>query len=395
MKKLLIASSAIVGVSMLATSAHAANVTAGGSYSFEVQMGGADNASDAMTFSGGTYDFSVSAEKTTDSGLTLTGATHLDSAGAGGAAVWDESAGAIAGDFGTISFSNDGGGVSSMAPGANGLSASGDVDDFIKIDGTSATAGDRGVGATGNTFSYTSPNISGFKAGITLGRNGGNSEIDYSKEDGAPANGFALFEEDANGDLLYPNANTEYTGIAFSYSVAGATIGFAQGSETTSIDVKGLVDDADTADTDESASNGKHESTSSGTKLSIRYATGPLTVGLSQTTVGEAEFTYAGTKEPASTGGNLANAEVNEMVIGISYNYGAGTVSYVTASEDWSKDGDPTAAETLTTNLLAVSHSVGDGLSVYFENHAGSTVLDNEDGYDSVSENVIGLKLTF
>ncbi len=509
MKKLLIASSAIVGVSMLAATAHAANVTAGGSYSFEVQMGGADNASDAMTFSGGTYDFSFSVEKTTDSGLTLTGASHIDSAGPGGAAVWDEAAAAIAGDFGTISFSNDGGGVAGMAPGANGLAASGDVDDFIKLGGAQ-TAGDRGVGASGNTFSYTSPNISGFKAGITLGRNGGNNEYDAAKEgdlsdieydrtwtrqhtpidvavEDDPNTKYVVeygndnfSENDYTETAIAPsfgnldNINTEYTGIAFSYSIAGLTFGFAQGSQTKSIDVKGFtstteteVRDNDTVDpddltpetqtvevfvtdedgdpltgdregeteiitvaeqdaryeaarkksvdedgedpdeeyagnstttttTDNTPLNGKYEETWSGTKLSIRYATGPFTVGYSATTIGEKEITVGGRKLPASTtAGGKADGEINETVIGVSYNYGAGTVSYVTASEDWaSQSGD--SAETLTTNLIAVSHSLGDGLSVYFENHAGSTESDSSNtAYESVSENVLGIKLTF
>ncbi|MCH9852144.1 MAG: porin [Alphaproteobacteria bacterium] len=381
MKKLLIASSAIVGVSMLATAANAANVTAGGSYTFKVWMSGADNASDAMTFASGNYSFFVNAEKTTDSGLTFTGATHIDGKDSGVAAVWDEATAAIAGGFGTVSFSNEGGNASSMAPSATGITVSSEgIDDVID------NAGDAGVGTSdsGNTVTYTSPNISGFKAAITLGRNGGNTEIDASKESGLAegATEFSLRDDDG----IAHNANTEYTGFAFSYAIAGATIGYASGSETRGVEVKGLTTDS---------LNGKYEESWSGTKLSVRYATGPLTVGFSTVTKDAPEITTAGTKGDKLTGAALADKDSNETAIGVSYNYGAGTVSYVQASEDFSDKKADAKAEDLTTSIIAVKHTVSDGMNVFFEQHSGSADIDIEAGYESVSEAIIGLTISF
>ncbi|MCH9845089.1 MAG: porin [Alphaproteobacteria bacterium] len=421
MKKLLIASSAIVGVSMLATTASAAGVTGGGSYTFTVNMGGADKASDAMTFGAGNYSFFVSAEKTTDTGLTLTGASHIDGKDSGQAAVWDEATAAIAGGFGTVSFSNEGGSATGMASGASGLSVSwNDINDIIKTNENGI--GGAGVGPSdgGNTVTYTSPNISGFKAGITLGRNGGNSEFDASKEYGAydevTVDGTATVEAtdgnnvnvitDESSQSLVPvksfeNMNREYTGYAFSYNVAGATIAYASGTETASIDVKGYEgDDADY--------NGKHEETWSGTKLSVRYATGPLTVGYSVTTKGEKEVSTPGKDgafKATEDKGDLANLETNETEIGVSYNYGAGTVSYVMATEDVGVDTNSSndvvgSAENVTTSIIAVSHSVGDGVKVFFEQHSGSVDIEyspteTKDSRESVSEIVLGLGLTF
>ncbi len=400
MKKL-ITISAILATSMFAISAHAEGITAGGSYSFEAHMGGADNASDAMVFSGGSYDFFLNVEKITDSELILIGATTLEGANSGEAALWDESTGAIIGDFGTITFSNDGGSVVSMAPGANGVSASGDVGDFIKLNGET-TAGDRGVDPPdgGNTISYNSPNFSGFKTGITLGRNGGRSKIDLSEQDVTITK-----TEYTNGDVaarysIPDDTNTEYMGVAVSYSSGGATIGYAIGTATSTIHVKGIKNTVDETDDDgfnEAILNGKYQDVWGGVKTSIRYNAGALTVGYSTTVAGVKDRFVASKKIPTPTDeGTLANLKTNERVLGVSYNYGDGTVSYVTASEDYSKQGDAETAETLTTNLIAVSHSLADGLSLYFENHTGSIDIDNSnDEYESVSENVIGIRITF
>ncbi len=382
MKKLLIASSAIIGAGMLASTAVAANnITLGGSYTFTIDLGGNDNASDSMTFGGGSYSFYGSASKTTDSGLVLSGATHLDGNDADGGANWDTSTGSIAGDFGVVSFSNEGGSAVGMVSSGHGKSVSWND---AAGSGAGNAGGGAGIGAgEDSTVTYTSPNINGLTFGYTMAENGGNSEIDFEKESGSGAD-FSITDDGAGG-------HTSYTGLGVKYSTAGLTVGYASASSSTAITVKG---------SDAATDDGEYSTGWSGSKLSLGYATGPFAVTYSTVTKEADDVKTAGEATKVTDKGAIAAADTNETAIGVSYNYGAGTVSYVTSTEDVADptvaSGEEGKAEDVAATTLAVSHGLSNGITVRFEQHAGKAELDaSKDGFETFSQNLITVSLNF
>ncbi len=316
MKKLLITTTAIIGASMIASAAHAeSNVSASGSYTSIINLGGDDTVNDSMTFGGSTFDLAVNASKTTDAGLKLSAATSLDITGVDDPTTGNETSAAIAAGFGTVSFSNDGGSAAGVTT-AEGLSPSwnGFSD---QINGS--VPSNAGIGASGNSITYTSPNINGLTFGYTMAENGGNSEYDASKEG-------TLVDSDNNDAFTAPeDRHTSYTGFGIKYSMAGAFVNFGSSSQETSVTVKGEENED---------LNGKYGSSWSGSALSLGYATGPFAVRYSSVTKEHDPVTIAGTKADKEENiGTIADTDTNEVQIGFSFNYGAGKISYVQAQK--------------------------------------------------------------
>ncbi len=384
MKKLLMTTTAIIGASMIAATANAEKtLSVGGNYTSIINMGGDDTANDSMTFGGSTFDMNINASKTTDSGLALSAATSLDVTGAGTNTTANETSAAIAASFGTIGFSNDGGSAAGVNT-AEGLSVAWNgFSDQIK----GSVPSNAGVGASGNSITYTSPNINGLTFGYTMAENGGNSEVDYEKEGGS----FDGSDSDAI-DALIDSGHTSYSGFGVKYNIAGLSVAYASASQETSITVKGDDDDND---------NGVWSEGWSGTGLSLGYATGPFAVRYSTVTKTPDALKAGGYTVVASTdAGIVADFDTNEVQIGFSYNYGAGTISYVSATEDVNKDGG--TAQDATNTILAVSHNLANGLTVGFEQHTANTEIDSSNNasdtdttIDSASESMITIRLNF
>ncbi len=404
MKKLLITTTAIIGASMIAATAHAEkSLSVGGGYTSSIYLGGDDTTTDSMTFAGSTFSININASRTTDTGLTLSAATHLDGGKHEGAASWDGTSAAIAAGFGTISFSNDGSGAAGVNS-ATGLSVSwnsisDEVITGLPLQGTTdATVGigGAGIGASNNTVTYTSPNINGLTVGYTMAENGGNSESDVSKGETSAAKG---------------EGHVSYSGFGIKYNMAGLSVAYASASQTNSHTVKGWEDtdagglgdyDNDPA-TPDTTSNGKYSESWSGTAVSVGYTVGGFSVGYSSVTKEHDPDTIAGVKaKELEDVGAIANRDTNETAYGLSYNYGAGTVSYVSASEDVGQIGDDEVKGDISNTILAVSHDLANGITVGFEQHSANVETDyqgldaDEAGtYEAASENIITIGLNF
>ncbi len=369
MKKLLITTTAIIGASMIAATAHAEKtLSVGGNYTSVINLGGDDTANDSMTFGGSTFDINVNASKTTDSGLALSAATSLDVTGVDDPTTGNETSAAIAAGFGTIGFSNDGGSAAGIST-AEGLSVTWNgFNDQIK----GSVPDNAGVGASGNSITYTSPNINGLTFGYTMAENGGDSESDASKGE-VPTDG-----------------HTSYTGFGIKYSMAGAFFNFGSASSTTSHTIKG---------NDDAMLNGENSTGWSGTAMGLGYSTGPISVRYSTVTKTPDAAKVFGEEITASTdAGIVADGDTNEVQIGFSFNYGAGTFSYVSASEDVNdtKDDTGATAATATNTIIGVSHNLANGLTVGYEMHTADAELDSSKaGLESASESMITIRLNF
>ncbi len=420
MKKLLITTTAIIGASMIAATAHAeSNVSASGNYTSSIYLGGDDTKTDSMTFGGSTFDLSINASKTTDSGLALSASTSLDVTGVDDPTTGNETSAAIAAGFGTISFSNDGASAAGITE-AGGLTQSwnGLGDGVITdLQGKKSIAGNAGgIVATGQSITYTSPNINGLTFGYTMAESGGDSETDVEKEGTSGVNNAGYTRPD-----LDSVGQTSYAGFGVKYSMAGAYVNIGSASQTTSYTVKG--EDADTMidhdyDTDTAmvSANGEYSQGWSGTAIGLGYSTGPFSVRYSSITRESDDEKAAGqtVKIDSKYKGAIASNNTNETQIGVSFNYGAGTVSYVSATEDAIKSGreamtiqgftvpaDPSAsdvekAEDVTNTIIAVSHNLANGLTVGFEQHTADVEIDvSKAGYESASESIITIGLNF
>ena len=468
MKKLLQASTAIIGVAMIASSAHA-NLEISGTGILGISLGSGEGSSDTMQFDQVGYYIGFSGSKKTDSGLTLSGGAYLDDSKGfnterdgqnseieknadSNAATWDKTNFAISGDFGKVEVSNkndasDLSGYSGyIAPGAAGLDGYGQ----LKPTGYYKTNMEIPRGLT--RISYFSPNINGFSAGFSMMESGGDSEFVAKTE--ASATSFSYESKPvlaADGTtvinaalpvattLVQAQALPEWTEAVGAYDKAkakastdaasghqsaiaigvkyvspfGLTVGYGNTSYARSYTVKGYqassfttttgdftekaaIDEAFAAATDPDNINGEYSSGWTGTRLNIGYAIGPVSFGYTSTTKEGDVKKVAGVelKDDRKTEAQKADLDDVNTTIGLSYNYGAGTVGYNSQTEDYAGKGDK--AETATVTVIGVIHTITPGVQAYLNQISGEDNYDkSKEGLESASELVIGLNVSF
>ena len=495
MKKLLQASTAIIGVAMIASSAHA-GLEISGTGILGISLGSGEGKSDTMQFDQVGYYIGFSGSKKTDSGLTLSGGAFLDDSKAFNTeeddipAVWDKTNFAIAGGFGKVEVSNKGdasnlsGYSGYIAPGAGGLDGYGQLVPM----GYYKTNMEIPRGLT--RINYYSPNINGFSAGFSMMESGGDSEYNGKKENGpfegrissalqslqAPAQRAnpittafdaladgataaqitAARETDATAQtaelarldaldapLITANAvvanaivagtattsNPDGTGysdlvtearekaagghqsaiaIGVKYvSTFGLTFGYGTTTYSQSKTLKGITANVSTLSDDAAANaiinsgiandvNGEYSNGWTGTRLNLGYSAGPFSVGYTSTVKEFAVAKIAGVeqKDARKTEAQKANLDNVNTTIGLSYNYGAGTVGLNTESEDYAGKGDK--AETTTVTVIGVIHTITPGVRAYLNQISGEGNYDvSKEGLESASELVIGLNVSF
>ena len=403
MKKLLQASTAIIGVAMIASSAHA-NLEISGTGRLMISLGSDYPGADSMQFDAEGYYIGFSGSKKTDSGLTLSGGAYLGDSksfveeGDNIAVDWDKTNFAISGDFGKVEVTNKGD-ASGLSGTATYLEAAEYGYDGLTPLMNNVTAGGTGTywyltnievprGTT--RINYYSPNISGFSAGFSMMESGGNSEHDVTK-DGAVAPAL-----DADG---MPTAAVDVSkghksaiALGFKYvSAFGLTFGYGSTSYSQSLTVKNGT----------TAENGEWSSGWSGTRINLGYKTGPFSAGFTTTTKENDLGKAAGVEGTKLSDGESADANLNNTVIALKYNYGAGSVSFLTKTEDVAKlnaDGtkDLTKSENIASSIISVSHTVTPGVNAYFQSVSVEGEFDGSNAKrDSASELILGLTVSF
>ena len=167
MRKILLASTALVALGSI--SAHAADVTISGGYDFKYQNDTKDEDTDAGSFSS-EGDIDIKFSNTTDSGMTTTFAVGLHETGlAGTGAAYDDLNASLSSDFGTVYFDSAGddvaiGGMDEKADKAGEGTDSG------------MASGYRGgiLGASGTTLGYKLPSlVDGLTVAVSVGEAAG------------------------------------------------------------------------------------------------------------------------------------------------------------------------------------------------------------------------------
>ena len=448
MKKLLKASTAIVGVALIASSAHA-NLEISGTGILGISLGSGEGSSDTMQFDQVGYYIGFSGSKKTDSGLTLSGGAFLDDSKGfnqeidGIPATWDKTNFAISGDFGKVEVSNKGdasnlsGYSGYVAPGAGGL------DGYGQLVPTGYYKTNMEIPRGLTRINYYSPNINGFSAGFSMMESGGDSEYNAKTEASAASfsaeiSNDAIAVDDtvvlAAGTAVWQTAVADYDAakaaaaknaesghqsaiaIGVKYvSPFGLTFGYGNTSYARSYTVKGYqassvsrataftdnkdaIETAFAAATDPAEINGEYSSGWTGTRLNIGYSIGPVSFGYTSTTKEDDVAKIAGVeqKDARETEGQKADQDNVNTTIGLSYNYGAGTVGYNSQTEDYQGIKDDTKAETATVTVIGVVHTITPGVQAYLNQISGEADYDkSKEGFESASELVIGLNVSF
>jgi hypothetical protein len=361
MKKLLLASSAMVAAAAIASPAQAqVEVTVGGYY--EAAFGFGDD--DTISSNGETFGFWTDAEihfgfrGMTDNGLTFGGKVEMEASNDGDNGGMDESFVFVSGDFGMVEIGFDDGANEQMNFGGTGA-----VTPFGVNDGTQTSFitdpvglyGNGGLAYTGTGISaagssdplmifYQTPDFSGFQFGISYSPNpvsGGDANardqftdatrnLDYNNEiqaaityegefDGVGVNASAGLawanqpNQAAFGNLAAAGERDDWFGynLGLQISYGGFTVGGAFAQQTSGT----LMDPGAPPFT----AAGGVEST--GFDVGVAYASGPLAVGVS--------FFY-GEAEVDTVNGAAVNfeAETYNVVGGVNYALGNGLNAY-------------------------------------------------------------------
>jgi len=230
MRKILLASTALVAVSTVAS--HAADLTITGASDWHYIS--YDNASSAADSNGTFVDYDTDIDfkftETTDSGLTLTFGVGVSESAT------DDQYLAIAGDFGTIKLANDNG----FADSAMDESV---ADNYTSLNSTNAGlqmgshAGDLGA----NTVMYTLPTMSGLTLGVSHQDTGVTSKADnttFSAVYSADVATGSLKGQFISGSTDDTGATSDTSGVDYQTVALRATLGDFQltGSQHTSSD---------------------------------------------------------------------------------------------------------------------------------------------------------------
>ena len=208
MRKILLASTALVGLSV--GSAMAADVTISGSFEFGYNDNSGNTAADLAT-DGTSYgveqDVTISMSSTTDSGITMSMSMGFDESAAAGSR--DDVNANLKGDFGSLRFTN----VDDDSVEGLDIDVAGATSEEGAI-GTTVTAAYAGgfAGTGGTSVSYTLPTI---VEGLTIAA--------------ASANASA----DVDGTAYGAKYTTTAAGASVSLAVASSTNGTSASTETT------------------------------------------------------------------------------------------------------------------------------------------------------------------
>ena len=546
MKKLLKASTAIVGVALIASSAHA-GLEISGTGRLLISMGGDAPGADTMQFDAEGYYIGFSGSKKTDSGLTLSGGAYLNDTVINGvdnaSASWDKTNLALSGGFGKIEISNkgDASNLSGSATyldaadyGFDGLSpiinASGlpkrkaDIDTVdannneFRDDGSPpiSPSANSPVFTIGNIardsklnftktyieiprgttrINYYLPNIAGFSAGFSIMDSGGDGEFNAKTDSASPVIGkdvdtsfnldatrYGVVADNTPSEFRDPNPiaqalvaarkeaagydksagvnnNGRETAFAFGLKYAapfGLTLGYGSTRYSQSKIVKGytaevmassgerLMRPSSENHHDEvqtfvaSLVNGEYLERWTGDRVNIGYSIGGLSVGY---TISNQEFvTRIAGVELIPTAAEKARDNANNTEIALKYDYGKGSVSYQTKTEEAGfydsasrattisaventgkvERAEYSKIEDISASIISVNHEITPGVSLYLQSITVEGDFDRSNDpeievasppdefgfstitfttrpikYDTASELVIGLTVRF
>ena len=409
MKKLLLASSALVAAAAIATPAQAqVEVTVGGFYEAAIGFGSNDNFDDSQ---GDQWGFRTDAEiifsfqGTTDNGLTFGGRVEMEASDEDEGDI-DETWLFVSGDFGRITVGFDDGAnevLAVTAPGAvtpYGINDGTQTDFITNPGGTAGGFGNGGLAFTGTALSpngssdnlkivYLTPTFSGFRAGVSFEPTANNADNGDNSQ---------FIDATRNQDYAYGvQAAVQYDGEFDGIGVlAAAGLAWASAPSDSQLDptLAGQVDDY------------------FGYNLGLQLSYGGFSFGgsFAQTTGGHILSDSDGVPNPgfnAALPVSAANPLLVELVgganqnddtlfdsaapadsigfdVGAAYSTGPIDVGLVFFYSELEGAGANNDAEQLSV-LGGVSYALGNGLDAYaglgytsFDNEAGGAASDND-----------------
>ena len=213
------------------------------------------------------------------------------------------------------------------------------------------------------------------------------------------------------GSTIAANGHKSAIAIGVKYvSTFGLTFGYGTTTYSQTKTLKGLTGDV-TGVTDivakatveaglAAAANGEYSNGWTGTRLNLGYSTGPFSAGFTTTTKENDRAKVAGVQADALKDGDKANTDWNNTVIALKYNYGAGSVSYVSKTEDAAKQDanglSETQTEDLAASIISVSHTITPGVNAYLQSVSVDGEFDGSNNkYETASELILGLTVSF
>jgi len=266
-----------------------------------------------------------------------------------------------------------------------------------------ATRLDRGK----TRVTYYSPNINGLTFGFSMLESGGNGEIDLAKEaaSGNARNVYLGTGDDAGkfsiGGAAYANNNqpalhTSGTSYVVKYSGAGVNFAYGGGTNTDTVTISNAANNV-TVNSTSTAASGEYSNERAFTRLNFSYSIAGATIGYS-THTSETTSVRAGTGVNRPTGdGALADADINGTVLGLQYKTGAIGVSFVQATEDVADPANTTAATDATGTILGLSYQVNDGIVVGLSSVSADAApdQDNTAAFGTSGGTVVNVSIAF
>ena len=202
MRKVLLATTALVALGGVSAASADISVTASSSFNYVTTNGGADTAEDRDVNT--QVDVGINASTVLDNGMTVTATLAFDEASAGQSADGDDAGMTIGGDFGTLAF----GGIASASLGAMATDVTADEGMNLAADYTNPT--DEHV--PNMDISYAMPSVSGIS--IMLGMVDGAGDVSGGTAD--DGSGFGITYAMAGSMPVTVNYTSYSTGAAAS-----------------------------------------------------------------------------------------------------------------------------------------------------------------------------------
>ena len=204
MRKVLLATTALVALGGVSAASADISVTASSSFNYVTTNGGADTAEDRDVNT--QVDVGINASTVLDNGMTVTATLAFDEASAGQSADGDDAGMTIGGDFGTLAF----GGIASASLGAMATDVTADEGMNLAADYTNPT--DEHV--PNMDISYAMPSVSGVS--IMLGMTDGDDDKGVAPGTRADGSGFGITYTMAGSMPVTVNYTSYSTGAAAS-----------------------------------------------------------------------------------------------------------------------------------------------------------------------------------
>ena len=169
MRKVLLATTALVALGGVSAASADIAVTASSSFNYVTTSGGADAAEDRDVST--QVDVAITGSSVLDNGITVTGMLGFDEKDKGQGADGDDAGMTISGDFGSLAF----GGIASASLGAMATDVTADEGMDLSAEYLSGTAGPADEYVPNMDVSYALPSVNGVR--VMLGMNDGAGEV--------------------------------------------------------------------------------------------------------------------------------------------------------------------------------------------------------------------------